>query len=65
MDIIGFPEDLPEKFKPYFASAYNEIIRLKEENNSLKRREFSHRSERYDIPEPLFPRFFRVYCGYS
>ena len=55
MDIIGFPEDLPEKFKPYFMSIYNENIRLKERVNSLLRITLSHRSERYDIPNPLHP----------
>jgi len=55
MDIIGFPEDLPEKFKPYFMSIYNENIRLKERVNSLLRISLSHRSERYDIPDPLYP----------
>ena len=55
MDYIGFPKDLPEKFRPDFASLYNEVALLREEVNSLKRREFSHRSERYDIPDPLFP----------
>ena len=37
MDEIGFPKNLPEEFRNDFACAFNEIIRLREENNSLKR----------------------------
>lgn len=55
MDEIGFPKNLPDEFKTYFVSAFNEINRLKEENSFLKRIAFSQRSEKfikYDFISP-------------
>ena len=55
MDEIGFPKNLPDEFKSYFVSAFNEINRLKEENSFLKRIAFSQRSEKfikYDFISP-------------
>ena len=56
MTEIGFPKNLPEEFKIDFAGAFNEIIRLKEEVNSLRRIIFSQKSERYaSIPDYIVP----------
>ena len=52
MDEIGFPKNLPNEFKPYFAAAHNEIVYLKEKINALNRINLAQRSERY-IPEEL------------
>lgn len=55
MDEIGFPKNLPDEFKTYFVSAFNEINRLKEEVSALKRIAFSQRSEKfikYDFISP-------------
>ncbi|KAB8028146.1 hypothetical protein [Fluviispira multicolorata] len=55
MNEIGFPKNLPDEFKTYFISAFNEINRLKEENSFLKRIAFSQRSEKfvkYDFISP-------------
>ena len=56
MDEIGFPKNLPEEFRNDFALAFNEIIRLREENNSLKRIFFAQRSERYVTQNLLIPK---------
>ena len=55
MNDIGFPKNLPQEFRTDFACAFNEIIRLREENNSLKRIIFSQKSERYSIQEYFEP----------
>ena len=55
MNEIGFPKNLPDEFRTYFISAFNEINRLKEENSFLKRIAFSQRSEKflkYDFISP-------------
>ena len=49
------PKNLPDEFKTYFVSAFNEINRLKEEVSALKRIAFSQRSEKfikYDFISP-------------
>lgn len=46
---------LPEEFRINFASLFNENLRLKEENNSLKRTIFSQKSERYAIQDYILP----------
>lgn len=55
MNEIGFPKNLPDEFKTHFVSAYNEILRLKEEVNSLRRIVFAQRSERYIKEEFILP----------
>ena len=55
MNEIGFPKNLPEEFKTDFALAFNEINRLREENNSLKRTIYSQKSERYAIQDYILP----------
>jgi len=55
MNEIGFPKNLPDEFRTYFISAFNEINRLKEEVCALKRIAFSQRSEKflkYDFISP-------------
>lgn len=55
MDEIGFPQNLPNEFKAHFVAAFNEINRLKEEVNSLKRIMFGQKSERYISEELISP----------
>ena len=55
MDEIGFPKNFPDEFTICFVAAFNEINRLKEENNFLKRIAFSQRSEKYVKYEFMSP----------
>ena len=55
MDEIGFPKNLPDEFKAYFAAAHNEIIYLKEKINTLTRMYFGQKSERHAKEELILP----------
>jgi hypothetical protein len=55
MNEIVFPEDLLEKFKPQFASAFNEILFLREQVNSLKKMVFAQKLERFVGAELILP----------
>ena len=52
---IDFPKNLPDEFRADFASAFNEIIYLREKLDSVQRKLFAQRTERFikqDFIEP-------------
>jgi transposase len=49
------PPDLPEKFHSLFASYHNEVVRLREINNALRRLAFGRSTERHLPGELIVP----------
>jgi transposase len=55
METIGIPQGLPPQFEITFVGLYNEVQALREEVNSLRRKLFGSKSERYAVEATIEP----------